>query len=174
MKTEILNIVGEWLKPIRAQMEQNNKAMLQNMANFSTSPASRQDILSAIQSRLPKVEQIDMGKIRKDAQLTSIFSRIKYSRLSREQRDSLSSTVRNLAADDRLSTDAVKKIFQVVYVMEMTATTEKENKWMKIGGLSGNEKSVAEEIRTIASMKESRAARQKSIDDLKNRISLLA
>lgn len=124
MKAEILNSIQEWLKPIRQQMEANNKAVLTQ----AMSGGSGTGLMSKLLKTSANIESYDPYAMQRDLQLRSLFTRIKYANISRGQRDSLSSMVRNLAAEDRLGTKTIGKIYQMVGLIESFGSTGRERK----------------------------------------------
>jgi hypothetical protein len=97
-----------------------------------------------------------------DAPARFLLTRIKYAKMSRTQRDSLSSMVKDLAINGRLDSSSVKNITNHVFILEMTSSYDRA----KDGFDPSNEKSVPDEMKDIRSGREQLRVQKDNLDSL--------
>ncbi|HOO56765.1 MAG TPA: hypothetical protein PLN69_08065 [bacterium] len=102
--------------------------------------------------------------------LRTVFSRIKYSRLTRGQRDSLCSMVKSMAADDRMDYEQVRGILDLIFLMEMAARNREqaESKNFPL------EKSVDQEIDSVFEQRAERQEQREKVESLRDTLSVIA
>jgi len=179
MTTELLKSIQDWLGPIKQQIETTRK----NMAQQALS-ASNRGGLSAEQiknlaglktnSAASATAALDPEAMRQDMQLRGIFTRIKYANISRAQRDSLSSMVRSLAAENRLDDTNRTQIYKMVALIEMTGTTAREDKSSLGIGLGSRERTVQDEMSWVYDQRAEKQAQQERLAALKSTFSTSA
>lgn len=168
MKTEVLNHIREWLGPIRQQMEANRRALLTQTMGGKTGGGPMSRLLQSTQN----IKTFDPGAMHRDLQIRGLFMRIKYANIARGQRDSLSTVVRNLAADDRLGSKTIGKIYQMVSLVEAFGGTGREKN--SLFAIGNSEKTVDEEMDAVCSLRDLQKAQEDRINDLRSGFSLFA
>ena len=104
-----------------------------------------------------------------DGAMRGLFTRIKYSRLSRGQRDSMCSMVKSLAVDGRLGQKHIKSILQLIGLMESTRRLEK---YREADGFPP-EKTVDDEMDEVYSLRDFRQEQKDRAEKLQSSLSEL-
>jgi hypothetical protein len=94
--------------------------------------------------------------------LKALLTRIKHSRMSRAKREALYRMARDLTVNDRLDAKAAKSIMEIIFVSEMTDTSD-EDKNTKLGQ---REKSVDDQVKEVYSFKAERQRMKDQLDDV--------
>ncbi len=171
MKTEILNTIQQWLKPIQEQMESNRKAMLASSLTGSASGGIGGLGASLLQKLYSGDAAVDPAQLQQDLQTRGLLTRIKYANIPRSQRDSLSSTVRMLAAENRLGEKSMRKLYEMVALMEsMGAGREKKT----LAQTGTRERTVDQEMDWIFEQRAGKKARDARISSLQSSFAMYA
>jgi len=175
MTTELLKSIQDWLGPIKQQIEANRK----NMVQQALSASNRGGLTSAQIKTLTGLQtdsaaSFDPEQMRQDLQLRSLFTRIKYANISRAQRDSLSSMVRSLAAENRLDDKTRTQIYKMVVLVETMGSTAREEKYSTGLGSIGKERSVQDEMNWVYDQRAEKKAQDERIQALQSTFSVNA
>ena len=172
-RTEILNQIQDWLKPIRAQMEANQQAMMKNMMSGGGSNITNTLLqkLNGTSTTTTTSTTIDPYEMQQDLQIRGLFQRIKMANISRGQRDSLCSMTRSLAADDRLGAKSISKIFQMVSLMEVAGGNRDDSGFSIFGN---KERTVQEEMDWIYKRRAQKDEQEEKLNDLQSSFSIFA
>jgi hypothetical protein len=174
MKTELLNSIQEWLKPIREQMDANQKAMLTSMipgTTTNTVGGLGNIMLQKLAAPNNAGAALDPAQMQQDLQTRGLLTRIKYANISRGQRDSLSSTVRMLSVDGRLGEKSMRKLYEMITLMESIGGGREKKTGFSTGA---KERTVDDEMDWIYEKRASDKAQEKRLGALQSAFSMYA
>ena len=134
-----------------------------------------QGLLSRIRSQLASrttgnILPTDPAGVKRDLQTQGLLTRIRYARnLSRRDRDSLASMVKQLAVNERLDHKTIKSIMELIMVMEFSNFGKTRER-----SLAGRrENTVQQDMEDVRTTHNQRDAQKERLETLRNRFSTL-
>jgi hypothetical protein len=151
----------------------DNSSMKIDISSYISGLRKTTDVSSYIANLQKSMGQtLNPDQIYKDNMTRAALSRIKYARISRAQRDYLSSTVRAAAVEERIDHKFVKSVMDIVFLMEMGNAQGQKKENRLLGG--SREKSVDDEMKQIGKDVSARKAQKEQLENLKTKFSAIA
>lgn len=143
------------IQELRAQILQKAR---ESMGLFSQGGK----LFSGADSKFPGVE-IDVI----DMRTRMLFSRIKNSRMPKQQRDALSGFLRSMAIEGKVDKKAIQSLSEMIFVLEMSANYDRKKEFAGFPV----EKSVDDEMKTVYKTRDQRDSMKERLDALKTQFS---